>query len=61
MFSTNLEMVLTLAYREAESRRHVHLTLEHLLYAIAHDPKGEAILEACGADVRRLPDGFGLR
>jgi ATP-dependent Clp protease ATP-binding subunit ClpA len=54
MFSTALEMVLNVAYREADSRRHAHLTLEHLLYAIAHDPKGEDILIACGADVDRL-------
>ena len=37
MFTTNLELVLSLAYREADSRRHAHLTLEHLLFAIAHD------------------------
>ena len=51
MFSSNLEMVLAVAYREADTRRHAHLTLEHLLFAIAHDPKGEDILMACGVDV----------
>lgn len=54
MFSTALEMVLNVAYREADSRRHAHLTLEHLLFAIAHDPKGEDILVSCGADLERL-------
>ena len=54
MFSTALEMVLNVAYREADSRRHAHLTLEHLLFAIANDPKGEDVLIACGADVARL-------
>ncbi len=54
MFSTALEMVLNVAYREADSRRHAHLTLEHLLYAITNDPKGEDILIACGADLDRL-------
>jgi len=54
MFSANLEMVLNIAYREADSRRHAHLTLEHLLFAIAHDPKGEDVLVACGADLERL-------
>ena len=38
MFSQALEIVLTIAHREATSRRHTHLTLEHLLYALAHDP-----------------------
>jgi ATP-dependent Clp protease ATP-binding subunit ClpA len=54
MFTTNLELVLSLAYREADSRRHAHLTLEHLLFAIAHDAKGEEILSACGVDLERL-------
>ncbi|HVJ27159.1 MAG TPA: AAA family ATPase, partial [Vicinamibacterales bacterium] len=54
MFSTALEIVLTVAYREATSRRHAHLTLEHLLYALAHDLDGERILAACGADLPQL-------
>ena len=54
MFSAALEIVLTIAFREATSRRHTHLTLEHLLYALAHDPDGEKILGACGADLSRL-------
>ena len=54
MFSQAFEIVLTIAHREAISRRHAHLTLEHLLYALAHDPDGELILAACGADLPRL-------
>ena len=61
MFSASLELILNVAYREAASRRHTHLTLEHLLYALAHDPEGERILTACGADLpvlRRTLDEF---
>ena len=61
MFSASLELILNVAYREAASRRHTHLTLEHLLYALAHDPEGERILAACGADLpslRRTLDEF---
>jgi ATP-dependent Clp protease ATP-binding subunit ClpA len=54
MFSASLEIVLAIAYREAASRRHAYLTLEHLLYALAHDQEGERILSACGADLPRL-------
>jgi ATP-dependent Clp protease ATP-binding subunit ClpA len=54
MFSVTLEMVLNVAIREAIARRHSHLTLEHLLYAVASDPSGEEILKACGVDVERL-------
>ena len=61
MFSASLELILNVAYREAASRRHTHLTLEHLLYALAHEPEGERILSACGADLpalRRTLDEF---
>jgi ATP-dependent Clp protease ATP-binding subunit ClpA len=54
VFSASLEIVLTIAYREAVSRRHSYLTLEHLLYALAHDPEGERILKGCGVDMAQL-------
>ena len=54
MFSASLERVLNVAAREAMVRRHADLTVEHLLFAAAHDPEGEEILEAAGADVPRL-------
>ena len=61
MFSASLELILNVAYREAASRRNMHLTLEHLLCALAHDPEGERTLAACGADLpalRRTLDEF---
>jgi len=54
MFSVTLEMVLNVAYREAVSRRHTHLGLEHLLYAISNDPSGEEVLQACGVALEPL-------
>jgi ATP-dependent Clp protease ATP-binding subunit ClpA len=54
VFSAAIEVVLTIAYREAVARRHAYVTLEHLLYALAHDNDGERILAACGADLPRL-------
>src|SRR4029450_12423214 len=36
------------------SRRHAYITLEHLLYALAHDDDGERILAACGVALRKL-------
>jgi ATP-dependent Clp protease ATP-binding subunit ClpA len=54
VFSASIEIVLTIAYREAVSRRHAYLTLEHLLYALAHDSEGERILKGAGADLVRL-------
>src|ERR1700681_4275088 len=60
MFSAALEIVLTIAYREALSRRHAYLTLEHLLYALAHDPDAERILGACGVDLGLLRRSLNL-
>jgi ATP-dependent Clp protease ATP-binding subunit ClpA len=54
VFSSSVEMLLHVTYREAVSRRHAHLTLEHLLYVMAHDIEGEKILAACGVDLPRL-------
>jgi ATP-dependent Clp protease ATP-binding subunit ClpA len=48
-----LESTLGLAYAEAKARRHEHVTLEHLLYALLRDPVAARILRACGA---RLPE-----
>ena len=61
MFSSSVELILSIAYREATARRHTHLTLEHLLYVLAHDAEGERILAACGADLpvlRRELDSY---
>jgi ATP-dependent Clp protease ATP-binding subunit ClpA len=54
VFSAALEMILNVAVREALARRHGHLTLEHLLYAVANHPAGEEILRACAVDLDRL-------
>jgi len=59
MFSTAVEVVLHISFREAVSRRHAYLTLEHLLYALAHDPDGERILGACGVDLGLLRRQLG--
>jgi ATP-dependent Clp protease ATP-binding subunit ClpA len=48
-----LESSLRLAFAEAKARRHEHVTLEHLLYALLRDPTATRILRACGA---RLPE-----
>ncbi len=58
MFSLSVERVLATTYREATSRRHTHVTLEHLLYVLAHDPEGEKILAACGGEIPALRQGL---
>ncbi|MDX1650094.1 MAG: Clp protease N-terminal domain-containing protein, partial [Myxococcota bacterium] len=49
-----LQMTLQAAVREALERRHAYLTVEHLLYALAHDDAGAEVLRHVGADLGRL-------
>ena len=49
-----LHLTLQAALREAVVRRNPYLTVEHLLYALAHDQRGEEILVHAGAHVPAL-------
>jgi len=50
----DLQITLQAAYREAASRRHAYLTVEHLLYALLHHAEGAEILKHSGVDLDRL-------
>ncbi len=54
MGQRELEMALYSAVREAETRRHEYVTVEHLLFALVHEPVARNILRHCGAKVGRL-------
>ena len=49
-----LHMTIQASLREAVARRHAYLTVEHLLYALAHDDAGANVLRHVGADLERL-------
>jgi ATP-dependent Clp protease ATP-binding subunit ClpA len=49
-----LESSLRMAFAEAKARRHEHVTLEHLLYALLKDPVAIRVLRACGARLSEL-------
>src|SRR5216684_8803180 len=49
-----LESTLRSAFAEAKARRHEHVTLEHLLYALLRDPIASRILRSCGAKLGEL-------
>jgi ATP-dependent Clp protease ATP-binding subunit ClpA len=53
-----LELTIQAAAREAVRRRHAFLTVEHLLYALIHDERGEEVLRHAGARVERLSEGL---
>ncbi len=50
MLSNELQITLNLAIQEAHSRRHEFLTLEHVLFAMTHDPSTLEIFQAVGVD-----------
>jgi ATP-dependent Clp protease ATP-binding subunit ClpA len=52
--SRELHLMLQASVREAVSRRHPFVTVEHLLYAIAHDRRGEEILHHVGSNLAQL-------
>ena len=51
LLSRDVEFILQAAFREAESRRHQFVTLEHLLFALLHGEVAAAIVSGCGGDV----------
>jgi ATP-dependent Clp protease ATP-binding subunit ClpA len=58
MISKELEGTLNAALKEAKSRRHEYVCLEHLLYALLQDKDASAAIINCGGDIDRLRKGL---
>ncbi|MDH5718504.1 MAG: ATP-dependent Clp protease ATP-binding subunit ClpA [Spirochaetia bacterium] len=56
MISKDAEKILNDAFNEAQLRSHAFLTLEHLLYSIAHDKIGTEILFNSGGIIEEIKD-----
>ncbi len=54
MISKELSATLGFAVREAKKRRHDHVCIEHVLFAILHDDYGIEIIENCGGNVENV-------
>ncbi len=54
MLTRELQQTINRAAHEAMDRRHEYLTLEHLLYALIDDRKGNDVLRNCGGDLPGL-------
>ncbi len=54
MINKELEITIEATVRDAETRRHEYLTVEHILFAIIHDEWGRDILAHCGGNVENL-------
>ncbi len=60
MISKELTATLSFAVKEAKRRRHDHVCLEHMLFAILHDELGSDIIESCGGSVDNLKNALDI-
>jgi ATP-dependent Clp protease ATP-binding subunit ClpA len=61
MINKEFELTIEAMIRDAKTRSHEYLTVEHILYAVLHDDLGADIITACGGDVSELKasiDGY---
>ncbi|MFN2366434.1 MAG: AAA family ATPase, partial [Desulfurivibrionaceae bacterium] len=56
MINHDLEMALFRAIREAKKRKHEHVTVEHILYALLHEDLALGIITDCGANPDTLKE-----
>jgi ATP-dependent Clp protease ATP-binding subunit ClpA len=56
MINHELEVALVMAIREAKDRRHEHVTVEHILYALLHEDLAAGIITGCGGSLENLKE-----
>ncbi|MGC1508367.1 ATP-dependent Clp protease ATP-binding subunit ClpA [Ketobacter sp. MCCC 1A13808] len=54
MLSKDLEVTLNLAFRDARTKRHEYMTVEHLLLALLDNDAASTVLKACGTNLDEL-------
>ncbi|MBW2569515.1 MAG: ATP-dependent Clp protease ATP-binding subunit ClpA [Deltaproteobacteria bacterium] len=54
MISKELSATLGFAIREAKTRRHEYVCVEHVLFAILYDSTGAEIIESCGGSIENI-------
>ncbi len=54
MLSRELEITLNLAFKEARSKRHELMSVEHLLLSLLDNHAAVTVLRACDADIEKL-------
>src|SRR5690606_6980143 len=54
MLNRELEVTLNLAFKEARTKRHEFMTVEHLLLALLDNEAAATVLRACGASLDSL-------
>ena len=56
MLNRELEQSLNKAFLDAKEKRHEFITVEHILLMLTENDSAVAVLQACGADIRKLRD-----
>ena len=54
MISHKVEKALVMAIREAKTRKHEHVTVEHILFGLLHDDMAVEIINNCGGNIEKL-------
>lgn len=54
MLNKELELSLNQAFLEAKDKRHEFITVEHILLMLTENASAIAVLQACGADIKKL-------
>ncbi len=54
MLNKELELSLNQAFLEAKEKRHEYITVEHILLMLTENESAIAVLQACGADIKKL-------
>ncbi len=58
MYSKEFQITFMLAFKTAQQYRHEFVLLEHVLYALLHDPGTREVIEACGGDIEQLKESL---
>ncbi len=59
MLSKELEVTLNLAFKDARTKRHELMSVEHLLLALLDNTSALNVLKACGAEIEKLRRELG--
>ncbi len=54
MINKEFELTIEAIIRDAKSRNHEYLTVEHILFAVLHDELGIDIIKGCGGNISAL-------
>lgn len=54
MINKEFELIMEATIKDALSRRHEYVTVEHILYAILHDDLGADVIKNCGGNIPNI-------